>query len=71
MWAVAASRLLLIALMDATFYAGAINPVYLAPAGFAMTAGAVLSIAAWLQLRDASRLRDSGGAQSPPPRASA
>jgi hypothetical protein len=50
LWALAASRILLIALMDATFVT-TINPVYLAPTGFAMTAGAVLSIAAWLQLR--------------------
>jgi len=70
MWTLAASRILLIALMDATFYAGAINPVYLAPAGFAMTAGAVLSIAAWLQLRE-RRFRDSAAAPPPLPRASA
>jgi hypothetical protein len=52
MWALAASRILLIALLDATFVT-AITPVYLAPSGFAMTAGAVMSIAAWLQLRSA------------------
>jgi hypothetical protein len=52
MWALAASRILLIALLDATFVT-TITPVYLAPSGFAMTAGAVMSIAAWLQLRGA------------------
>jgi hypothetical protein len=71
MWALAASRILLIALMDATFYTGTINPVYLAPTGFAMTAGAVLSIAAWLQLRGRVQLRDSAAAPPPHLRASA
>lgn len=64
MWTLAGSRILLIALLDATFYAGTINPVYLAPAGFAMTAGAILSIAAWLQLQEA---RSKGSAAIPPP----
>ena len=71
MWALAASRILLIALMDATFYVGTINPVYLAPAGFAMTAAAVLSIAAWLQLRGRAALTSSAAAPQPPLRASA
>ena len=69
MWALAASRILLIALMDATFVT-TINPVYLAPTGFAMTAGAVLSIAAWLQLRRAGRLTNSGATPRPLPQAS-
>jgi len=54
MWTLAASRILLIALLDATFVT-TINPVYLAPTGFAMSAGAILSIAAWLQVRRAGR----------------
>jgi hypothetical protein len=72
MWALAASRILLIALLDATFVT-TINPVYLAPTGFVMTAGAVLSIGAWLQLRrEASRrLTDSAATPQPPLRASA
>jgi hypothetical protein len=71
MWALAGSRILLIALLDATFYSGAINPVYLAPAGFAITAAAVLSIAAWRQLRGRTALTDSAAAPLPPLRASA
>jgi hypothetical protein len=73
MWALAASRILLLALLDAMFYALTINPVYLAPTGFAMTAAAVLSIAAWLQLRgEASRrLRGSAATPQPPLQASA
>jgi hypothetical protein len=50
MWALAASRILLIALMDATLFS-TINPVYLAPADFVLSAAAILSIAAWLQLK--------------------
>lgn len=71
MWALAASRVLLIALMDATFYAGTINPVYLAPTGFTMTAAAVLAIAVWLQLRRRASLKDSAAAPPPSLRASA
>jgi len=71
MWVLAASRILLIALLDATFYPLTINPVYLAPASFAMTAAAVLSIAAWLKLRDQPPLRDSDATRLPPLRASA
>jgi hypothetical protein len=71
LWTLAASRILLIALMDATFYLGTINPVYLAPTGFAMTAASALSIAAWLQLRGRATLRDSAAAPRPPLRASA
>ena len=66
MWALAASRLLLIALSDATFYTAAINPVYLAPTGFAMSVAASLSIAAWLQLRGRAALTDSAAAPPPP-----
>src|SRR6185312_9189926 len=54
MWALAASRIFVIALLDATFVPS-INPVYLAPTGFAVTAAAVLSVAAWMQLRNANR----------------
>jgi hypothetical protein len=50
MWALAASRIFIIALLDATFVT-TINPVYLAPTGFLLTAGAVLGIAAWIELR--------------------
>ena len=71
MWALAASRILLIALLDATFYPLTINPVYLAPASFAMTAAAVLSIAAWLKLRGAQLLKGSAATPRPRPRASA
>jgi predicted membrane channel-forming protein YqfA (hemolysin III family) len=53
MWALAASRIFVIALLDATFVPSS-NPVYLAPAGFAATAGAILSIAAWMQLRNSA-----------------
>lgn len=49
-WALAASRIAVVALMDLTFVP-AINPVYLAPASFLMTAAAILSIAAWIELR--------------------
>jgi len=70
MWTLAASRILLIALMDATFYVGTINPVYLAPANFTMTAASVLSIAAWLRLRG-KRLKDNAAAPRLRPQASA
>lgn len=50
MWALAASRIFIIALLDATFVT-TINPVYLGPTGFVLTAGAVLWIAAWIELR--------------------
>ena len=43
-------RIFIIALLDATFVT-TINPVYLGPTGFVLTAGAVLWIAAWIELR--------------------
>ena len=49
LWALAASRIVLIALLDLTFVP-ALNPVYLAPASFMLTAGAILSIGAWVRL---------------------
>jgi hypothetical protein len=53
MWALAASRIFIIALLDATFVT-TINPVYLGPTGFVLTAGAVLWIGAWIELRRAA-----------------
>jgi hypothetical protein len=50
MWALAASRIFIISLLDATFVT-TVNPVYLGPTGFVLTAGAVLWIAAWIELR--------------------
>jgi hypothetical protein len=54
MWTLAASRIFIIALLDATFVT-TINPVYLAPTGFVLTAGAVLWIAAFIELRRSAR----------------
>jgi hypothetical protein len=71
MWTLAALRILLIALLDATFNAVVINPVYLAPAGFAMTAGAILCIAAFVQLRGTAPLRIGAAAPQPLARTSA
>ncbi len=59
MWTLAASRIFVIALLDATFVPS-LNPVYLAPTGFALTAAAVLSIAAWIELRNAGRSAAAG-----------
>jgi hypothetical protein len=52
-WGLAASRITVVTLMDLTFVP-AIDPVYLAPASFLLTAAAILSIVAWMQLRNSA-----------------
>ncbi len=50
MWALAASRLAVIALLDLTFVP-AINVIYLAPTSFLFTAASLFAIGAWFQVR--------------------